>query len=213
MINVRSYHIVAALFQLGNSSRMKNIHILSMKYNRILKLKEAEMNTGFVQIYTGNGKGKTTAAIGLAVRAALAGERVFIGQFIKGMRYSELSLPNYIENIVIEQFGRECFIIRDPETKDLEVARKGLARSREVISSREFGVVILDEIFIAFHYRLISSMDIRRLMLSKPKEVELVLTGRNAPAEIIREADLVTEMREIKHYYSKGVLAREGIEY
>jgi cob(I)alamin adenosyltransferase len=169
---------------------MKNIHILSMKYNRILKLKEAEMNTGFVQIYTGNGKGKTTAAIGLAVRAALAGERVFIGQF-----------------------GRECFIIRDPETKDLEVARKGLARSREVISSREFGVVILDEIFIAFHYRLVSSMDIRRLMLSKPKEVELVLTGRNAPAEIIREADLVTEMREIKHYYSKGVLAREGIEY
>ncbi len=213
MIDVPGYLLIAYLFQLGNSCRMKIFIFFPVKYNRLLKIKEEEMNTGYVQIYTGNGKGKTTAAIGLAVRAALAGERVFIGQFIKGMSYGELSLPKYIKNIVIEQFGRECFIIRDPESKDLEIARMGLARSREVLSSREFGIVILDEIFIAHHYRLLSSMDIRRLMLSKPKEVELVLTGRNAPADLIGEADLVTEMREIKHYYSKGVLAREGIEY
>lgn len=171
------------------------------------------MKRGYVQIYTGDGKGKTTAAIGLAVRAALAGEKVFIGQFIKGMKYSELSLPDYVDKIAIEQFGRKCFIKKSPERQDLEAARSGLARSREIIIGREFGVVVLDEIFVAHYYRLISTEDIRKLVYAKSEETELVLTGRKAPAEILDEADLVTEMREIKHYYSVGVQARVGIEF
>ncbi len=178
-----------------------------------LLVEEVTVERGYVQIYTGDGKGKTTAAVGLSVRAALAGEKVFIGQFIKGMKYSELSLPNYIDRIVIEQFGRRCFIKNNPESQDLEAARNGLARAREIIIGREFGVVVLDEIFIAHYYRLISTEDIRRLISSKPEETELVLTGRKAPSEILDEADLVTEMKEIKHYYSAGVQAREGIEY
>ncbi|WP_214079788.1 cob(I)yrinic acid a,c-diamide adenosyltransferase [Mesotoga sp.] len=171
------------------------------------------MEKGYIHIYTGNGKGKTTAAIGLAIRACMAGERVFIGQFIKGIKYSEQALSNYINGITIEQFGRKCFIRENPEVEDLEAARTGLARSRDVLRNERFGVVILDEIFIACHYRLVTVEDITKLFEMKPSNVELVLTGRNAPAEIFEKADLVTEMREIKHYYHRGVEARKGIEY
>lgn len=168
---------------------------------------------GYVQVYTGNGKGKTTAAIGLAVRAAGANLKVFIGQFVKGMHYSELeSLKRFSDLITIKQFGRECFIFHDPTEEDIKCARDGLKEAREIINSGEYQVVILDEINIALYYNLFPIDEVIDIIKNKPENVELILTGRYAPQEIIDIADLVTEMREIKHYYVKGVVAREGIE-
>jgi len=168
---------------------------------------------GYVQVYTGNGKGKTTAAIGLAVRAAGANLKVFIGQFVKGMHYSELeSLKRFSDLITIKQFGRDCFIYNDPTEEDIKRARDGLKEAKEIINSGEYQVVILDEIHIALYYKLFPVDEVIDIIKNKPEDVELILTGRYAPQEIIDIADLVTEMREIKHYYVKGVVAREGIE-
>ncbi len=168
---------------------------------------------GYVQVYTGNGKGKTTAAIGLAVRAVGANLKVFIGQFVKGMHYSELdSLKKFEGQIVVKQFGRDCFIYNDPTEEDIKRAKDGLDEVKEIINSGKFDVVILDEIHIALYYKLFPVEDVLDIIKNKPESVELILTGRFAPQEIIDAADLVTEMREIKHYYQKGVVAREGIE-
>ncbi|MDI3534872.1 MAG: cob(I)alamin adenosyltransferase [Thermosediminibacterales bacterium] len=168
---------------------------------------------GYVQVYTGNGKGKTTAAIGMAVRAVGAGLKVFIGQFVKGMYYSELkSLERFYPDLIIKQYGTGCFIFRTPKQEDIDVAKKGFEEVKEVIKSGKYDLVILDEINIALYYKLVSLDDVLSLIDEKPENVELVLTGRNAPQEVIDKADLVTEMKEIKHYYTKGVEAREGIE-
>jgi cob(I)alamin adenosyltransferase len=168
---------------------------------------------GYVQVYTGNGKGKTTAAIGLAIRAAGANLKVFIGQFVKGMHYSELdSLKRFEDLITIKQFGRDCFIYHDPTEEDIKVARDGFAEAREIVMSAKYDLVILDEINIALYYALFPVEDVLDLIKKKPSNVELVLTGRYAPKQIIDAADLVTEMKEIKHYYQEGVVAREGIE-
>ncbi len=168
---------------------------------------------GYVQIYTGNGKGKTTAAIGLAVRAAGANLKVFIGQFVKGMHYSELdSLKRFDDLITIKQFGRDCFIYNDPTEEDIKRAQDGLTEVREIIFSGKYDLVILDEINIALYYALFSVEDVLDIVKNKPSDVELLLTGRYAPKELIDAADLVTEMKEIKHYYQQGVLARPGIE-
>lgn len=168
---------------------------------------------GYVQVYTGNGKGKTTAAVGLAMRAVGAGKRVYIAQFVKGMKYSELnSLKRMEPDIVIKQYGRGCFIFRQPVQEDFDYAREALKEVEGIINSMDYGVVILDEINIALYYKLIALEDVLKIIQSKPIEVELVLTGRNAPQEIIDAADLVTEMKEIKHYYNKGIEARLGIE-
>ncbi len=168
---------------------------------------------GYVQVYTGNGKGKTTAAIGLAVRAAGANLKVYIGQFVKGMHYSELnSLKRFDDLITIKQYGRDCFIFNSPSEEDIKRAREGLKEVEDIIMSGKYNVVILDEINIALYYNLFPLEDVIRIIKNKPEHVELILTGRCAPQEIIDLADLVTEMREIKHYYQKGVVAREGIE-
>jgi len=168
---------------------------------------------GYVQVYTGNGKGKTTAAIGLAIRAAGANLKVIIGQFVKGMHYSELdSLKRFEDLITIKQFGRDCFIYHDPTEEDIKVARDGFAEAREIVMSAKYDLVILDEINIALYYALFPVEDVLDLIKKKPSNVELVLTGRYAPKQIIDAADLVTEMKEIKHYYQEGVVAREGIE-
>lgn len=167
---------------------------------------------GYIQVYTGNGKGKTTAALGLALRSICAGKKVFIGQFIKGMAYSELQAPVWLPGLVIEQFGRDCFIKNDPVAEDIQIAQEGMKRVREVIDSGEYDVVILDEVNVALHYRLFDKQKVLDVINAKPLGMELVLTGRYAPQEIIDAADLVTEMKEIKHYYTKGVPARKGIE-
>jgi cob(I)alamin adenosyltransferase len=171
------------------------------------------MTQGYVHVYTGSGKGKTTAAIGLAIRAAGAGMRVYIAQFVKGMHYSELdSLKRHEDLITIRQYGRDCFIRQEPVEEDIRAARKGLEEVKGVLSSGEYGMVILDEANIATRYNLFSADELIELIRSKPESVEVVITGRNADPRVIAEADLVTEMKEVKHYYHRGVQARPGIE-
>ncbi|MDD2573428.1 MAG: cob(I)yrinic acid a,c-diamide adenosyltransferase [Bacillota bacterium] len=168
---------------------------------------------GYVQVYTGDGKGKTTAAIGLAIRAVGAGLKVFIGQFVKGMYYSELNaLQRFYPKIVVKQYGRGCFIEREPSSEDISAARKGFDEIKEVIMSGEYDVIILDEANIAVHFGLIPETDFVRLIDERPEGVELVFTGRRAPREILERADLISEIKEVRHYYQRGVQAREGIE-
>lgn len=166
-----------------------------------------------IQVYTGCGKGKTTAALGLALRAAGAGFFVYICQFAKGRFYSELRLLKKIKNIKIEQFGRRCFIKREPEKIDIELARKGLQNAKKAILNKKFRLIILDEINIALNLNLISLKEVMEILEAVPKNKEVVLTGRYAPVQIIHSADLVSQIKEVKHYYKKGVQARKGIEF
>jgi len=167
---------------------------------------------GYVQVYTGDGKGKTTAAFGLALRAAGAGLRVFIAQFVKGMEYSELRALERFEEIEVRRYGRDCFIQREPEQADIEAARAGLAEAREELLSGRWDLVILDEANIATYFELFAAEELLAVIEEKPEGVELVITGRRADPRVIEVADLVTEMREVKHYYERGVPARKGIE-
>jgi cob(I)alamin adenosyltransferase len=170
------------------------------------------MRKGYVQVYTGNGKGKTTAALGLALRAAGAGLKVFIGQFIKKERCSEhLMLERFGDMITYQQYGRGL-IRHTPTEEDIAGAREGMREISDVVRSGSYDVVILDEVNVAVSVGLISVEEVLGLIREKPATVELVLTGRNANDAVMAEADLVTEMREIKHYYEKGVQARRGIE-
>lgn len=170
------------------------------------------MEIGYVHVYTGNGKGKTTAALGLSLRAVCAGKKVFFGQFVKGMDYSELDAQKYLEGFSIKQFGRGCFIYNNPVEDDIKAARAGLEECRKILASGEYDVVVLDEINIALYYKLFTVGEVIEMLNGRDPKTEVILTGRNAPDEIIEIADLVTEMKEIKHYYQKGVLARTGIE-
>ncbi len=168
---------------------------------------------GYVHVYTGDGKGKTTAALGLALRAVGAGWKVFIGQFAKGMQYSELAaLERFADLITICQYGRRTFIEGQPQSADLKSAARGLAECREALVSGEYSLVILDEANVAAGLQLIPLEELLELIDARPAHVELVITGRWADEEVLRRADLVTEMREVKHYYNDGVLARTGIE-
>ncbi|MCD4725668.1 MAG: cob(I)yrinic acid a,c-diamide adenosyltransferase [Bacteroidales bacterium] len=169
---------------------------------------------GYVHVYTGNGKGKTTAALGLALRASGAGLKVFIGQFIKGQAYSELEvIARDLKNITVKQYGLGCFIVDTPTIEDREAARKGFDEVQQIIKNAKHDLVILDEVNIALYYKLIKVDELITLIREKPQDVELVITGRYAPEEIIEAADLVTEMKEVKHYYQKGIEARKGIEF
>jgi cob(I)alamin adenosyltransferase len=168
---------------------------------------------GFVQVYTGDGKGKTTAALGLALRAAGAGLKVFIGQFIKMGDYSEIkALERFPDLIRVEQFGLGRFAGGKPSPADIEAARSGMVRVREVMASAEYQVIILEEANVAVKYGLIAVQEFLSIIIEKPAEMEMVITGRNASPLIIAAADLVTEMKAVKHYYEKGVRARVGIE-
>ncbi len=168
---------------------------------------------GYVQVYTGDGKGKTTAALGLALRSAGAGLKVFIGQFIKSATYSEIkALERFSDLITIQQFGRGCFIRGNPCQADIDVARQGLDAIGTALRSGDYDVVIADEANVAFGCKLVSEADLIALIDARPADVELVLTGRNAPPAVIERADLVTEMKSVRHYYEKGVMARKGIE-
>ncbi len=179
----------------------------------ILRRNMSKLDKGYIHVYTGNGKGKTTAAFGLALRAAGNNMRVFIAQFVKGMKYSEInSFDKLKENITVKQFGRGCFIKTRPGIKDMTCAKKGYEEIKKIVISGDYDVVILDEINIALYFKLLSLSDVLGLMQEKAPNVELILTGRKAEKEIIDMADLVTEMKEVKHYYTKGILARDGIE-
>ena len=174
-----------------------------------------KLKQGFIQIYTGNGKGKSTAAIGQAVRAAGFGLRTYISQFMKEYPYNELiSLKHLSEWITVEQFGGDAFVYKKefPSDEELAKAKKGLQTAKEKMLSGEYDLIILDEAIIAVYFKLIQVEELVEIIKQKPQRVELVLTGRYCPQELIDLADLVTEMKEVKHYYQKGITSRRGIE-
>jgi len=167
----------------------------------------------YVHVYTGEGKGKTTAALGLALRAAGAGHKVFLAQFVKGGRYSELNALHRFEDLItVEQFGMGRFINGKPSESDVKAARNGLTKMKNIVSSGEYRVVILDEANIAVHYNLFTTDELIDLIDCRAEETEFIITGRHAAPELLEKADLVTEMKAVKHYYEEGVRARIGIE-
>jgi cob(I)alamin adenosyltransferase len=190
---------------------------------------------GYVQVYTGNGKGKTTAAIGLLIRALGAGKRILFLQFMKSKVYSEHAiLATLSSNLTVETTGKPFFIVKEGMLSEAELAKwgddvvvfppgeppadylalmkAGVLRAKEAVANGQYDIVILDEINVALFFGLISLKDVQDVLASKLPTVEVVLTGRGAPLEIIDCADLVTEMQEVKHYYTKGIEARLGIE-
>jgi cob(I)alamin adenosyltransferase len=172
------------------------------------------MTKGYVQLYTGDGKGKTTAALGLALRSVGYKKRVFFGQFMKGQHYGELSALTNIDGIDIEQFG-DAGCIRREEVTDLhrQHAERGIKRIEEILLSGDYQMIIMDEIAVAIWFGIVDVERVVEVLKKRPDGVELILTGRRAPSRLIEAADLVTEMQEIKHYYRDGVPAREGIEF
>ena len=190
---------------------------------------------GYIQVYTGNGKGKTTAAIGLAIRALGAGKRVLFLQFMKSKIYSEHAILRTLSaNLTVETTGKPFFIVKEgmlneseltkwgddvvvfspgkPPADYLALMRTGISRAKEAVTSGKYDIVILDELNVALFFELVSLSDVQAILDHKLSNVEVVLTGRGAPKEIIERADLVTEMKEIKHYYNQGIEARLGIE-
>ncbi|RQD75567.1 MAG: cob(I)yrinic acid a,c-diamide adenosyltransferase [Halanaerobium sp. MSAO_Bac5] len=165
-----------------------------------------------VHVYTGCGKGKTTAALGLALRAVGADKKVFIAQFVKGMDYSELKSISKIENIDLKQYGHNYFIKGKGTEKDIKAARAGLKEIENLLINGEYDLIILDEANIAVHYQLFSVEELISCLEKSQENIEIVITGRYAAEELIEYADLVTEMKEIKHYFKKGIKARKGIE-
>jgi cob(I)alamin adenosyltransferase len=168
---------------------------------------------GYVQVYTGDGKGKTTAALGLALRASGHGMRTYIGQFMKGQDYGELDALRDHVCITIEQYGDPRCIRREEVTPEhVARARRGLERAQEAMLSGEYDIVVLDEVNVAIWFGLLAVDEVLALLDQKPEQIEVICTGRRAPQVLIDRADLVTEMREVKHYYTQGVVARKGIE-
>lgn len=177
---------------------------------------DRRMKRGLIQVYTGNGKGKTTAALGLALRAVGHGLKVLMIQFMKGdLVYGEVETARRLSpSLTLRRVGRETFISKSKiDPLDVEKAREGFLLAKKAIEDKEYDVVILDEMNMAVDFGLIPLSDLLQLIDSKPETVELILTGRNARPEILERADLVTEMVERKHYYREGVPAREGIEW
>ena len=173
------------------------------------------LERGLVQVYTGDGKGKTSAAFGLALRALGRGLKVYVIQFIKGgFDYGELYVVKRLPNFKLTAFGRGKFVTDVPPKKDdIKLAKEALELTKKVVNDGEYDVVVLDEINVALHLKLIGTNEVVDLIRRKPKHVELILTGRYAPSEVVELADLVTEMKEVKHPFTKGVPPRKGIEY
>jgi len=175
----------------------------------------AKYAKGLVFVYTGNGKGKTTAAMGQALRAIGHGLKVLVIQFMKGKKYGEvLAAEKYLPGVDIYQCGLDSFVMRgNPAPVDIELARKGLSIAKEALTSGEYNMVILDEINIALDFKLIPLGDVVEMIKHKAPSINLILTGRYAPPEIIELADTVSEVNEVKHHYAAGVKERAGIEY
>jgi cob(I)alamin adenosyltransferase len=174
---------------------------------------ERRLSKGYVQVYTGDGKGKTSAALGLALRAAGHGMHTYIGQFMKGQHYGELDALRDHPLVTIEQYGDvRCIRREDVTPEHIAQAQRGLERAREAMLSGRYDVVVLDEVNVTIWFGLLVVEEVLAFLDQRPDNVEMVLTGRRAPQELIERADLVTEMREVKHYYEQGVQARTGIE-
>ena len=188
-----------------------------------------KLERGLIHVYTGDGKGKTTAALGLALRAAGCGFCTYFCQFLKGQQYGELEAAQWLAAgapegdqrppITIERFGQPSFVRRSVDgtpltsEEDMRLARAGLDAARRAMASGRYELVVLDEINVALYFRLLTIREVLAVMDEKPEGVELVLTGRRVPDEILARADYVTEMREIHHPYQQGIKARRGIEF
>jgi cob(I)alamin adenosyltransferase len=170
---------------------------------------------GLVIVLTGNGKGKTTSAIGQALRALGHGYKVCMIQFMKGRKYGEfLTAERYLPGFTIHLCGLDSFVMRDnPAPVDVELATEGLKIARQAVLSGDYDMVIMDEINVAIDFKLLPLEDVLDMVANKPPGLDLILTGRNAPSELITRADTVSEIREIKHHYSAGIKDRAGIEY
>ncbi len=168
---------------------------------------------GYIHVYTGDGKGKTTAALGLAIRAAGAGLKVYIAQFLKKGDYSEIrALKRFQDLITVEQFGLGRFIKGQTNLEDIEAATKGLEKINCIMSAGQHQMVVLDEANVAVSCGLFSVNALLKIIEQKPNDLELVITGRGAASKIIERADLVSEMKSIKHYLKNEVPSRIGIE-
>lgn len=188
----------------------------SIVYHLLRVLHMSKLKHGLLQVYTGNGKGKTTAAIGQAIRAIGHGLKVYMIQFMKGkISYGELKVARKLKpHFVIKQYGRSCFVIKEkPANVDIKMAEKAIIDAEKIVASGKWDIVILDEINVALDYKLISIEKVIKLIKSKPPHVELIFTGRDAPAKILELADLVSKIREVKHPFQKGIKQRIGIEY
>lgn len=169
---------------------------------------------GQVQVYTGEGKGKTTAALGLTLRAVGSGLKVYIGHVMKKGEYGEMvALKRLGDSVTAEQFGTGKFVRGKPDAEDIASAHRGLDAVRAAMLSGAYDLVIADEINVAAALGMLTEQDLLNLIKDRPHQVELVLTGRGAPETVVAAADLVTEMRAVKHYYEKGIQARKGIEH
>lgn len=168
-----------------------------------------------IQVYTGQGKGKTTAAIGAALRALGHGQRVLLIQFMKkGRDYGEIKAARHLKGFKILQFGTKKWVSKTKiNLKDKQLARKGWQEAQKAIRSKRYELVILDELNVALDFGLVKAQKVKETLKNSPKNLEIIITGRGAPLEILEVADLVTEMKELKHYYSRGLAARPGIEY
>ncbi len=168
---------------------------------------------GYIQVYTGDGKGKTTAALGLAMRAAGHGKKTYIAQFMKGTKYGEVYFIDKVKEIDLEQFGWEECISKEEVTQfHKDRTNEGLKTAYKKVASKQYDIVILDEILVAIWFGLIEEDKIIEFINRHPRDSELILTGRKATDKIIELSDLTTEMKCVRHYYNKGVLSRRGIE-
>jgi cob(I)alamin adenosyltransferase len=173
------------------------------------------MKKGFIQVYTGNGKGKTTAAIGQVIRASGHGFKTCFIQFMKDYPYGEIiALEQYKDSITLLRFGNDNFVFKKqaPSENDLDSAERGMQAAGEAITSGKYDIVVLDELCVAIYFKLLSTEKVLEWIDRKPDGLELIITGRYCPQPIINRADLVTEMKEVKHYYSRNIKARKGIE-
>jgi cob(I)alamin adenosyltransferase len=170
---------------------------------------------GLVIVITGNGKGKTTSAFGQALRAVGQGYKVLIVQFMKGRKYGEfIAAEKYLPRLTIHRYGLDSFVMRDnPAAVDIELAVQGFEFAKKAIASSKYNMVILDEINVAVDFKLIDLKQVVEMIKNKPPALDLILTGRYAAKEIIRLADTVSEVKEIKHHYAAGIKDRAGIEY
>jgi cob(I)alamin adenosyltransferase len=167
-----------------------------------------------VHIYIGNGKGKTTAALGLGLRMVGSGKKVLLIQFLKDGQSSEIKAIKKLLNFEVKAFGQKGFVSKSKLTKkDFDLAQQGFNFAQKAIESKKYDLIILDEINVANYFGLIKIGDLISLIKKTPSKTELILTGRNASKKIIQLADLVTEMKEVKHYFKRGIKARRGIEY
>jgi cob(I)alamin adenosyltransferase len=176
---------------------------------------EASETRGLVMVITGNGKGKTTAAFGQALRAVGQGYKVFIAQFMKGRDYGEyVAAEKYLPRLTIRRFGLDSFVMRDnPAPVDIALARQGFDMVKKMVASGKYNMIILDEINVAVDFKLVPLEDIMDLIRNKPPALDLILTGRYAAKEILKLADTISEVKEIKHHYAAGIKDRAGIEY